>query len=93
MSGQSVSDKSGFIQISFAWLFAIVIGAIILFFAIYAAVKLIGTEGDISTAETGKEIAVLLNPLETEFGEERTTLLSLPVESRIINDCESYCFV
>ncbi|HKZ34066.1 MAG TPA: hypothetical protein VJ142_02410 [Candidatus Nanoarchaeia archaeon] len=83
-------NKRGFIQISFAWLFAIIIGAIILFLAIYASVKLIKTEESVSGAETGKEIAVLLNPLETGFGEEKTTLLTLPVESRIINRCESF---
>lgn len=83
-------NKNGFIQISFAWLFAIIIGAIILFFAIYASVKLINIEEGVSTAETGKEISVLLNPLETGFGEERTTPLTLPVESQIINGCESF---
>ena len=81
-------DKRGFIQISFAWLFAIVVGAMILFFAIYASVKLINTEGTVSSAKTGKEIAVLLNPLETSFGEETTTPLSIAVESRIGNNCQ-----
>jgi len=82
-------NKKGFIQISFAWLFAIIIGAIILFFAIYASVKLIKTEEGVSGAEIGKEISVLLNPLETGFGEEKTTPLTIPVESRINNRCGS----
>jgi hypothetical protein len=82
--------KSGFIQISFAWLFAIIIGAIILFFAIYAATKLIKTEGTVTTAETGKEISVLLNPLETGFGETTTTPLMLPTESRLNNRCNAF---
>jgi len=90
MLNKKRGDKSGFIQISFAWLFAIVIGVIILFFAIYASVKLIGTEESVSSSETGKEVAVLLNPLETGFGEETTTRLTLPVESQIINGCESF---
>jgi hypothetical protein len=81
-------DNRGFIQISFAWLFAIVVGALILFFAIYASVKLIKTESTVSTAETGKEIAVLLNPLETGFGEEKTTPLKIATESRIGNNCQ-----
>ena len=84
------SQKRGFLQISFAWLFSIIIGAIILFFAIYASVKLISTEESISTTETGKEIAVLLNPLETGFGEERTTPLSIAIESRINNLCDNF---
>ena len=84
------TNKKGFIQISFAWLFAIIIGAIILFLAIYASMKLIKTEESVSGAETGKEIAVLLNPLETGFGEEKTTQLTLPVESKLNNRCESF---
>ncbi len=83
------TNKSGFIQISFAWLFAIIIGAIILFLAIYASVKLIKTEEFVSTTETAKEISVLLNPLETGFGEEKTTQLTMPVESRLNSRCGS----
>ena len=49
-------NKIGFIQISYAWLFAIIIGIIILSIAIYASVKLIGTEESASAAETGREI-------------------------------------
>ena len=85
-----MKSKSGFLQISFAWLFAIIIGAVILFFAIYASVKLIKTESGVSTTETGKEITVLLNPLETGFGEESITVLSLPGDSRIDNSCELF---
>ncbi len=80
-------DKKGFVQISFAWLFAIIVGAVILFFAIYASVKLIGTEGTVSSTEAGKEIDILLNPLETGFNEEKTTPLSTSVETRINNGC------
>ena len=81
--------KKGFIQISFAWLFAIVIGAVILFFAIYISVKIVKTGGDVSGAKTAKEISVLLNPLETGFGEEKTTPLTMHVESRLNNGCEN----
>jgi hypothetical protein len=84
------NNKRGFLQISFTWLFAIIIGAIILVFAIYASVKLIGTEGTVSSTETAEEIAVLLNPLETEFGAEKITSLSLPIESQIMNECEDF---
>src|SRR3990172_13409494 len=83
-------NKKGFLQISFGWLFAIIIGAIILSFAIYASVKLINIEESVSSTETGKQIAVLLNPLETGFGEETSTPLSIPTESRINNKCETF---
>ena len=83
-------NKKGFIQISYSWLFAIIIGAIIIFFAIYAATKLIKTEETATTAETGKQISILLNPLETGFGEETTTPLTIPVESRLNNRCGTF---
>lgn len=83
------SDKRGFLQIPFSWLFAIIIGAIIIFFAIYFAVKLIGTETTVSTAQIGSQINVLLNPLETSFGEEQVTALSIPVESLLSNNCDN----
>ena len=82
--------KRGFLQLPFSWLFAIIVGAIILFFAIYAATKLIGTETSASSAQTGKEISVLLNPLETSFGEESTTPLTISVDSRLANKCSSF---
>jgi hypothetical protein len=77
------------IQISFAWLFAIIAGAFILFLAIYGITKFIGTEQAVTSAETGKEIGILLNPLETGFESAKTTSLSLPIESRIYNTCDT----
>ena len=37
--------------------------------------------------ETGKEIGILLNPLETGFETGRTTSLTIPAETRIYNNC------
>ncbi|HEB47040.1 MAG TPA: hypothetical protein ENI22_01060 [Candidatus Pacearchaeota archaeon] len=76
-------------QISFAWLFAIIVGAFILFLAIYAAVKVINIGESATSARAGKEISVLLNPLETGFEAGKTTLLKMPVETRIRNRCSS----
>src|SRR3990172_6933781 len=83
-------NSRGFLQISFGWFFAIIIGAIILFFAIYFSVRLINTEEAVSTTQTGREIAVLLNPLETGSNEETTTTLSVAAESRIHNSCSNF---
>ena len=81
--------NKGYLQISFAWLFAIIVGAFILFLAIFGTTKLIKTEQTIQDAETGKEIGVLLNPLETSFETGKTTSLTLPVETRIYNKCNN----
>ena len=77
-------NKRGF-QISFAWLFAIIAGGFILFLAIYGVTKIMDTGGDITSAKTGTEIRVLLNPLETGFESGRTVLLTMSVETRIHN--------
>jgi len=82
-------NKRGYLQISFAWLFAIVVGAVILFLAIFAATKLINTEQTTQDAKIGKEISILLNPLETSFETGKTTSLTLPVETRIYNKCKT----
>ena len=71
-------NKRGFLQISFAWLFAIIIGAFILVLAIYASTKIIKTEQLSLDAKTAKEIGVLLNPLETGFETGKTTSIKLP---------------
>ena len=81
--------KKDGLQISFAWIFAIIVGAIILFLAIYAVVKLIGTEQTISDVEIAKEIGVLMNPLETSFQSAQSTSMFLPAETRIYNRCNN----
>lgn len=82
-------NKKAYLQISFAWLFAIVVGAFILFLAIFFVVKLIDTEQTIQDAKTGKEIGILLNPLETGFETAKTSSLSFPAETRIYNKCNN----
>lgn len=80
--------KRGFLQISFAWLFSIIIGVVILSLTFYAAFKIIGTEQGVIGAKTGKEIGIILNPLETGIESARSSSFSLPVESRISLDCD-----
>ncbi len=75
---------------SFAWLFAIIAGIFILFLAIYGVIRIINTGEDITSAKTGKEIGVLLNPLETSFESGRTVLLTMPIETRIYNRYDTY---
>ena len=78
------------LQISFAWIFAIIAGVFILFLAIYAVTKIIGTEQQTSDAEIAAEIGVLMNPLEIGFESGKTTSLILPVETRINNLCDDF---
>jgi hypothetical protein len=80
--------KKGALEISFGWLFALIAGAIIIFFAIYFSSRLISSENEVTSAETGTEIGTLLNPLETGFESAQTTSISIPAETRIHNTCD-----
>ncbi len=80
-------NKKGYLQISFAWLFAIIVGILILVLSIYGVTKLVKTGEDMSSAKTGREIGILLNPLETGFETGKTSLITMPVDTRIYNKC------
>jgi len=84
--------KRGFLQISFAWLFALIVGGFILFLAIYASTTIVKTEQTSIDAATAKEIGVLLNPLETGFETGKTNSITLPSETRIFNRCNNNGF-
>ncbi|MEK6884119.1 MAG: hypothetical protein AABY22_31105, partial [Nanoarchaeota archaeon] len=81
-----IKDKRG-IQMSFAWLFAIIVGAFVLFLAVFFAIRFVDIGDYQSNTETAKRIDVLLNPLQTSFEDGRVSKLSLPAETRIYNDC------
>jgi hypothetical protein len=81
--------KKGAIEISFGWLFAIIAGAIILFLAIFLGSKIIGSSDETISAETGKEITILLNPLETSFESAQKTSITIPAETKITNFCSN----
>ncbi len=81
-------SKKGF-QISFAWLFAIVVGAFILFLAIYASTRVIDTGREVTGARAAAEIGAWLAPLELGFVEALHTTLRTQVDTRIYNRCNT----
>jgi len=81
--------KRGYLQISFAWLFAIIVGVFILFLAILGVSKVIKFGEFEQSAKTSQEIGILLNPLETGFESARVTSLRFPTETRIYNKCSN----
>ncbi len=83
-------ENRGALEISFGWLFAIIVGAFILFLAIYFSVKLFQSESEVVSAKTGKEISILLNPLEISFESAKTISVGLPAETRINSTCSSF---
>jgi len=77
-----MQSKKGFLEISFGWLFAIIVGAVILFLAIFASVKLIRVGQYETSVGTQEEIEILLNPLETGFESGRISSFSLILATR-----------
>jgi len=79
-------NKKG-LEFSFTWIFALIAGAAILFFAIYGATKVIRTsEYEVSTV-TAKELSVIFEPLETGIATGKSMKASLNQETRLYNDC------
>ena len=79
--------KRGQLNISFGWLFAILVGATILVFAIFFAGKVIKTGNQASQTSGAKEFGILLNPLQTSFESALSTSISRQVETKIYNTC------
>jgi hypothetical protein len=79
-------NKRG-IEMSFATVFAIVVGAVIIFFAIFATTRFIDTERNQQDTEIGKELGILLTPIETNLESANAVKLVMPTETRIYNDC------
>ena len=82
-------NKRGF-EFSFAWTFSLLVGAAILFLAIYAAVKLIGSERAVQETETAKQLEIILTPIETGYEEGKSASpIVFPSETRIYNNCST----
>ena len=79
-------NRKGF-EFSFGWIFAIIVGAVIIFLGIYAATKMIGAERKVTDTEVAKQIDILLNPLSTGLEEGKTAIIQFSSETRIYNDC------
>jgi len=76
------------IEFSFNWLFAIIVGGIIILLAVYGAVKIVGTERTRTETVLGKELGIVTTPLETSAEEARASApIKLTDETRIYNGC------
>jgi len=82
--------KKGYLQISFGWMFALFVGAFIIFIAIYASSNVIEIGRDTHAVKTGKEISILLNPLETGFETGKTNSIKTSLETKIYNRCNDF---
>jgi len=83
-------NQKGQLNISFGWLFAIIVGAVILVLTIFGATKVIKTGQQEQQVVGAKELGILLNPLETGFESAVSTPLNVNLETRIYNGCEPF---
>ena len=74
-------------QFNFAWMFAIVVGVAILFFAIFGAMKTVDTARFQSDTEIAKSISVITDPLQAGFAEGSFGKIVFRQETRINNLC------
>lgn len=80
-------NKKG-IEFGFGWIFAIIVGAVIIFLAIYAANSFVKTGRQAQDVSASKELGILLTPIETsvEDGKMAPTI-TFPSKARIYNTC------
>lgn len=83
-----MKNKKGF-EFSFGWLFAVIVGAVIIAIAIYGAASLIRENRNIQDSFAGKSLGILLAPVETSLEEARTSKISFPVETKVYNGCDA----
>lgn len=81
-----IKSKKG-LEMSFSFIFAMIVGAAILFFAIYGVTKLIGTANTAQGSEVSKEISIMINPLQTSVETSKEMSVELTQETRIYDEC------
>jgi hypothetical protein len=82
-----MKNKIG-LEFGFGWMFAIIVGASIIFLAIYASTKLGEGEKFASDSEVAQRLGTLFNPLETSVEESKSSPpIVFPTEARIYSNC------
>lgn len=81
-------NKKGF-ELSFGWIFAILVGAVIIFLAIYFSVNIIKEGRSTQDTLAGQQLGIILSPVETSLESAKTAQISFPVLSRVYNTCDT----
>jgi len=87
MAGKDDFGKGGF-EMSFAWIFAMIVGAVILFLALFFVSNIITTSEYEVTTETAKSITNIFDALQTKSESTKINSVNLAKESRIYTSCE-----
>jgi len=86
--GRLIKNKHGF-EMSFALMFSIIVGAVILFLAIYATSGFIKTSKYGQTTEAASSISALIDALETGGASSKGIKIDFKQESRTYYNCFS----
>lgn len=81
-------NKQG-LEFGFEWIFAIIVGAVILFFAIFFVSRFTVTQKYQTNLQIAKEIESALNPFETGIASGKAGKLEFSQDTRIFNDCST----
>ncbi len=81
--------KSRGLEVSFAWIFAIVVGALILFLALYATFNFISQGQQQTDTEVAAQLVALLSPVETGIESGKYSQIQFNGETRVINRCSN----
>ena len=76
-------EKRGYLDISFGWMFAIIVGIFVLTIAFFIAQKVIETKNIEIGTSTAKELGNLLNPFETGIETGTSNQIDPPTDTRI----------
>ena len=84
-----VMNNKKAIAMSFNWIFAIIVGAVILFLAIYSATRFIQTSETVISTETSAKLISLLDPLETGLASGKSEQINFKKLTRTYYECSS----
>lgn len=82
--------KKGYLDISFSWIFALLIGGMILFGAIYGVSKFSSVAGVKESASSATGLGAIFDSLESASEDASSVKLTFSTLTRIKNNCDAY---
>ncbi|MBS3089390.1 hypothetical protein J4461_00740 [Candidatus Pacearchaeota archaeon] len=82
-----MKEKRG-IELSFGWIFSVIVGGMVIVLAIYAVTRITSTERNYEDSSAAQILGTLLHPLETSIeSASKPGTISFPVQTRISMGC------
>jgi len=82
--------KKRALEMSFSWIFAIIVGAFILFLAIFFISKFSGTQNLSTDTKSSKTIMVLADSFEIGYEDSSVNKITMPTNSRLYLECYNH---